>query len=383
VTTNWLTFQYGLAAFVVGLLLIAASNLKAWRRLGRYPEPAAFPRASILVPARDEEANIEACVRSLLAQDYPDFEVVVLNDASTDRTGPILAALDGEPRLRVLNGKPLPPDWLGKHWACHQLAQASTGELLLFTDADTRHHRMALRGAVGALQAERADLLTALPRQIICSWAERLIVPIIPWSLFALVPLALAHRLRRTSLVVAVGQYMLFRREAYARSGGHAAVRQNAVDDIALARRTASHGLRWRLVDGHGRVECRMYHNRRQAVEGLSKNLFAAFDYRWPQFLFVWAWMGLVFVIWPILLGLGLLGITLPGFSLEAATAAVAGSAGLWLIVAKRFSLPAYLTLLYPAAMALTIIIAFRSMALTLTRRATWRGRTLEVHTSK
>lgn len=379
----WLSFQYGLAAFVIGLLLIAVGNLKAWRRMNRYPAPARFPRASILVPARNEEDNIEGCVRSLLAQDYPDFEVLVLNDDSGDRTRSILAALDGEPRLRVLIGKPLPPDWLGKHWACHQLAQAAAGDLLLFTDADTRHHPQTLRDAVAALHVERADLLSALPRQIVGSWAERLIVPIIPWSLFALIPLALAHRLRRTSLVVAVGQYMLFRREAYDRSGGHAAVRQNAVDDIALARRIVSQGLRWRLVDGGGRIECRMYRNLGHVMEGLSKNLFAAFDYGWPQFLFVWTWMGLVFVIWPMLLGLGLLGVMLPGFSLEAAVVAAAGSIGLWLIVTRRFSLPAYLALLYPISMALTVIIAFRSMVLTLTGRATWRGRTLAVHKSK
>jgi len=126
-----------------------------------------------------------------------------------------------------------------------------------------------------------------------------------------------------------------------------------------------------------------MYRNLRQVMEGLSKNLFAAFDYRWPQFLFVWAWMGLVFVIWPMLLGLRLLGIALPGFSLEAASVAVAGSIGLWLIVVRRFGLPAYLALLYPISMALTVIIAFRSMALTLTGRATWRGRTLVAHKSK
>ena len=379
----WLSFQYGLAAFVIGLLLIAVSNLKAWQRMNRYPAPARFPRASILVPARNEEDNIEGCVRSLLAQDYPDFEVLVLNDDSGDRTRSILAALDDEPRLRVLIGKPLPPDWLGKHWACHQLAQAATGDLLLFTDADTRHHPQALRDAVAALHAERADLLSALPRQIVGSWAERLIVPIIPWSLFALIPLAVAHRLRRTSLVVAVGQYMLFRHEAYDRSGGHAAVRQNAVDDIALARRIVSQGLRWRRVDGGGRIDCRMYRNLGHAMEGLSKNLFAAFDYGWPQSLFVWTWMGLVFVIWPMLLGLGQLGVMLPNFSLEAAVVAAVGSIGLWLIVTRRFSLPAYLALLYPISMALTVIIAFRSMALTLTGRATWRGRTLAVHKSK
>jgi chlorobactene glucosyltransferase len=374
----WFNFQVGLAFFTFGLLAIALSNLRAWQRLEQYGPPAGLPRASILLPARDEEDNIEACVRSLLAQDYPDFEVIALDDDSSDGTGRILSELaEASDRLRVLAGKPLPGDWLGKHWACHQLAQAATGELLLFTDADTRHHPLALRDAVAALQAERADLLTALPRQIVGSWAERLIVPIIPWSLFALVPLALAHRLRRTSLVVAVGQYLLIRREAYERSGGHAAVRRSAVDDIALARRIVSHGLCWRLVDGGGRIECRMYRDARQVIEGLSKNLYAAFDYRLPQFVFVWTWLSIVFVAWPILLALGALGITLPGFAPDWAAVAVAASFALWLLVCRRFGFPSVLAMLYPISMALAVVIAFRSMALTLTGRATWRGRAL------
>ncbi len=380
----WFNFQIGLAFFVVGLLAIALSNLKAWRRLGKYPPPARLPRVSILVPARDEEYNVEACMQSLLAQDYPAFEVIALDDESRDRTGRILNELAASSdRLRVLTGKPLPGDWLGKHWACHQLAQAAAGDLLLFTDADTRHHPLALRDAVAALTAERADLLTVLPHQDIATWAERLIVPIIPWSMFALIPLGLAHWLRRPSMTAAVGQFMLFRREAYERVGGHAAVRQSAVDDLALSRRLVASGLRWRLVDGGERVRCRMYHNARQVVDGLSKNLFAAFDYRLPPFAFVWTWLSIVFVAWPILLTLGAIGIALPGFAMEWAAVAVAASLALWLLVCRRFNFPSALALLYPVAMACTAVIAFRSMALTLTGRAKWRGRILVAHRSK
>src|SRR5262245_57598156 len=123
--TFWLSQQAGLSLFLVGLLLITLTNRRFWRCLGQFPQPEQWPRLSVLVPARNEEANIGPCLHSLLAQDYPNFEVLVLNDASTDNTTQVLAALTTEyERLRVLSGKPVPPGWLGKQWACEQLAQA-------------------------------------------------------------------------------------------------------------------------------------------------------------------------------------------------------------------------------------------------------------------
>jgi chlorobactene glucosyltransferase len=128
-TPFWLQHQLGIATFLGILLLIALGNLLALRRLGTYPLPPLFPRVSVLLPARNEEAVIGDCVRSLLAQDYPDFEVLVLDDGSTDGTGDVLAALARtDDRLRVLTGRPLPEGWLGKHWACQQLADAATGD---------------------------------------------------------------------------------------------------------------------------------------------------------------------------------------------------------------------------------------------------------------
>ena len=188
-TPFWLQHQLGIATFLGILLLIALVNLLALRRLGRYPLPPLFPRVSVLLPARNEEAVIGDCVRSLLAQDYPDFEVLVLDDGSTDGTGDVLAALARtDARLRVLTGRPLPEGWLGKHWACQQLADAATGDLLLFTDADTIHHPQALRVGVAALLAERADLMSGFLRQRLHTWGERLTVPAIFWCFFCSCP---------------------------------------------------------------------------------------------------------------------------------------------------------------------------------------------------
>jgi chlorobactene glucosyltransferase len=374
----WAQHQTSIVAFVLVLLLIALSNLRALRRLEDWGLPPRFPRVSVLVPARNEQENVGPCVSSLLAQEYPDFEVLVLDDGSSDATGQIVASLAAEDgRSRVLGGKPLPPDWLGKHWACHQLAQAADGELLLFTDADTRHHHQTLRDAVAALLAEEADLVSALPRQEVGSWAERLAVPVIPWAIFSFVPLGLAYRLQRPALSASVGYFMLFRRQAYEKIGGHAAVRKHAVDDIALGRRIVAHGLRWRLADGGSHIRCRMYRNLREVFEGFSKNLFAAFEYKVLLFVFVWLWVGLVFLEPVTVLTLGLTVVPLPQLHLRLAATGVGVSLLLWGLTHWRFRFPLYLAFLYPLTVLLSVVIAMRSMALTAVGRTTWKGRTL------
>ncbi len=377
-TPFWFRHQLGIAVFLGILLIIALSNLLALRRLGRYPLPPQFPRVSILLPARNEEAVIEDCVRSLLAQDYPDFEVLVLDDGSTDRTGDLLKALAQEDsRLRVLSGRPLPEGWLGKHWACQQLADAATGELLLFTDADTIHHSQALRLGVAALLTERADLMSGFLRQRLLTWGERLTVPTIFWCFFSFLPLVLAHGVRAPGLSLTNGQWMLFRRSAYGAVGGHAAVRQSPIDDIALGRQVKAKGLRWRILDVGDFVSCRMYPGFRAALEGFTKNLFAVFDFRLAEYLFVWVWLTLVTVeplavsvLWP-------LGVGRDVFALWPALLAVGEMLGLWGIAMARLRFPLYLALLYPVQVLLLVFIAFRSMLWTATGRATWKGRTL------
>jgi chlorobactene glucosyltransferase len=370
--------QASLVGFVAVLLLIALSNLHTLRRLGRYPPPSRWPRVSVLVPARNEEGNIGPCLRSLLAQDYSDFQVLVLDDDSSDGTRQVLANLSkADQRLQVLQGRPLPAHWLGKHWACHQLAQAADGEYLLFTDADTLHQPQTLRAAMAAVQAEQSDLLSGLVREETVSWGEKLTVPIMSWAILSFLPLALAYRLRVPMLSAAHGQFMLFRRQAYEQIGGHAAVRRHIADDLALARRAVAQGLRWRVTDASRHVRCRMYHSSSEAFDGFSKNLFAAFDYNVLLYIPIWLWLGVVFLEPPVMLVLGLLGVPLPEPSALLAAAAIGLSVLLWGGNCWRFGLPAYLPLLYPVIMLVTEAVAARSLILTLTGRATWKGRRL------
>lgn len=376
-TDSWLSHQFSLAVFLGVLLLISLSNLWALRRLRKDAIPSATPRVSVLIPTRNERETVAAAVRSLLAQDYPNFEVLVLDDHSDDGTEEQLAALAAQaPRLRVLKGVPLPEGWLGKHWACHQLAQAADGDLLLFTDADTHHRPETLRAAVAELLELRADLLTAFVRQEVVTWGERFIISSAFWCLFTFLPIALAHATRWPWLSLTNGQLMLFRRSAYEAVGGHAAVRTHPVDDIALGQRVKRAGLCWRIVDAGDFVSCRMYSGFWAAVEGFTKNLFAVFDFRLAEYLFVWIWLGLL--TWEPLVALGVhaLGFPLP-FARWPAILTVVEMVALWGIAMARLRFPLYLALLYPVNMTLFGFIAFRSLLFTVAGRATWKGRRL------
>lgn len=373
--------QIGIFVFCGTLALILLGNLLGMRRLGRLAPARQAPFLSVLIPARDEQANIEACVRSLLAQEYASFEVLVLDDASTDGTAEILSRLAAEStRLQVLQGEPLPEGWLGKNWACHQLAQAARGDFLLFLDADTRADPRFLSDVAALACHARLDYFSGVPRQEALTLAEQLTVPMLPWIAHSLTPVPLIRALPLAFLASAVGQCMFFRRAAYERIGGHAAVRSVIVEDFALARRVKRFGLRWDLVDVSPRLTTRMYHSLPQAWDGFSKSLFEAFGNNLPVFAFVWAWMLLVFWQPWVVLVLSLLGRPLAGFSPLLALLTILLQSGLWAVTALRFRSPLLQTLLYPLTIAFFAAAAARSAWRRLrSRPLAWKGRQLPV----
>ncbi|RME63051.1 MAG: glycosyltransferase, partial [Caldilineae bacterium] len=337
---TWQGHQVGVLTYLVLIFVNTWMNWRGLRSLHGYGSPAEYPPVAVLIPARNEEAAIERCVRSLLAQDYPVFRIWVLDDHSTDATRIILDRLAGEDsRLQVLAGAPLPDGWLGKPWACQQLAQAVPADvpLLLFVDADTWHHPHMLANAVAGLEAEGADLLSTLPRQITVGVAEMLSVPIIPWSLWTHFPLALAQRWNWPLFAAAIGQMILVRREAYRAVGGHGAVRREVAEDMALARLASRAGRRWRMSVGAGRVFCRMYRSPGQVWEGFGKNLFAVFGRNLLFYLFVWLWLGVVFLGPWITLAGGVLG----GWpvDLSLAASAIVLAAATWALTIHRLAL--------------------------------------------
>ena len=236
-----------------------------------------LPRVSVIVPARDEERNIRRCVESLLAQDYSNFEVVVVDDASTDATPAILDQLRQTPlgcrRLRVVRVEHLPAGWAGKPHALHTGAQVASGEWLLFTDADTDHTPSALRSAMTRALAESADLFTIGTTQELPDFWSRVLMPIAYMGISFMYPPMLVNS-RRSRVAIANGQYLLIRHATYDRLGGYDTdeLRGTVVDDLALARVVKRSGARLLFVDGRGLVTTHMYQSLREHWNGWGKN---------------------------------------------------------------------------------------------------------------
>lgn len=319
------------------------------------------PRLSFLVPARNEAAVIGGTVRSLLGQGGDEIEVLILDDHSIDGTGEIArAAAEGDPRLRVLAGVDLPPGWLGKNWACHQLGEAARGEILVFTDADVRWGSGALAALLAEMERAHADLLTIWPTQETVTWGERLTVPLMALVVHAYLPILFVHHYAHPLFGAANGQCMVFRRAAYDRIGGHAAVRDNVVEDVSLARRIKVHGLRLRMAEGNHLITCRMYRSWDQARDGFAKSilkgygnaagLIASTFFHWLVFLGPW-----------MLLILGALGVDLPGWPLWPLALAL-GGIGLRALTAIHSQQRVGDALLFPLSVLLMTRIAAQAL---------------------
>lgn len=375
-----LGLQWFLVVLAGYLTLVTLTNLRSLKRLTATDMSAEAPLVSVLVPARNEERNIGRCVDALLAQEYADLEVLVLDDHSTDRTAEIVQGRAVRaPRLRLLRGQELPPGWLGKHWACHQLAQAAAGSLVLFVDADTVLEQGTVRDAVAALDTDKADLLSLLPTRVPGSWMDRMVFPVIDWAFHAWAPFAVAYAVKTPSLSLAFGQFLLFRREAYEQLGGYEAIKDRVVDDIELGRRTTAAGLRWRLYDGSGRVETHMYASVRETLEGFAKNIFAFFGAQIVLFMLVWL-VGMAVAFAPIAVILAAAaGAQVATAALVLAYVTVGLLLATWAVVCLRFRYGLWYAVAYPMTILVTLQVALRSMVLTLQGRTQWKGRSIAV----
>jgi chlorobactene glucosyltransferase len=265
---------------LAGMAVIAISNTIWFTRLraDHQVQTAAHhqPSISILIPARNEATVISQTVQRLLDQSFTQFELLLLDDASTDATAAVAQeAGKGDSRLRIIRGAPLPTGWSGKNWACQQLSEQARGDILIFTDADVIWSPDALKSLVAEIERSQADLLTVWPTQHTQSWAERLVVPMMALAIVCYLPIGLVHHTPWSVFAAANGQCLAFRRRAYSKIGGHAAVRDQIVEDVSLARRIKKAGFRLRMVDGAGLIACRMYQDWPSVRRGFGKNILA------------------------------------------------------------------------------------------------------------
>lgn len=342
--------------------LLAIVNLLVYRT----PGPGTPARLSVLVPARNEEANIGAIAANVLASTGVELELLVLDDGSTDRTREILAGIH-DPRLRVLEGAPLPPGWSGKQHACAELARHARFEFLVFVDADVRLAPDGLARMAGHMQRHpRLGLASGFPRQITRTWSEILLLPLIHVMLLGYLPMPLGMVLRAPGLGAGCGQLFIARADAYARAGGHAAIRASRHDGLKLPRAFRASGVQTGLFDATAIASCRMYDSAAALWEGLTKN--ATEGMATPAGL----------PVWTALLGLGQV-LPLPLLALRPGAvecAALACSYGMRLLLAIRFrqSLPG--VLLHPLSVASLLVVQWASLLRALRGRpSTWRGR--------
>lgn len=268
--------------------------------------PDSTPLISVCVPARNEEVNIERVLSTIRDQSYPNIELLVLDDFSTDATPHIIKRFRQEnpETVTVVPPSEKPGGWLGKPWACQQLADHANGQYLLFVDADTALRPDMVQQALNAFSTHNLDMLTVWPEQELGSFWEKTVVPLIYYALVTFLPAVYVHRSPRwlpafmggqfaTKFAAACGQCIGFTREAYDVTGGHTAVKDEVVEDVALAKRAKENGLTLRMFTGIDSISCRMYRSEKEMFNGLRKNFFAGFERSLPLFLM----MGLVHLI--------------------------------------------------------------------------------------
>lgn len=240
-----------------------------------------LPFVSVLIPARNEENNISRVIQSILSQNYSNLELIVLDDNSTDRTYEIASKYSAEhDNIRIISGKNLPKNWLGKNWACHQLSKEAKGEYLIFTDSDNFHDENAVLFTIYHMFDKDLDLLSAFPNQQTVTFSEKLIVPMIDLIIYSGLILWTTYFIKHAEFAAANGQWIAFRSDVYFELGGHESVKSEIVEDVSLSRFFKRRGKKILTFSGKNIVFGRMYSNFSDIWHGLSKNVFGLANFK-------------------------------------------------------------------------------------------------------
>ncbi|MDQ2867582.1 MAG: glycosyltransferase [Verrucomicrobiota bacterium] len=360
-----------IALSIIALALAAGPAISFWRNLSALDRaPAANGAArnvSILIPARDEALNIHAAVVAALAND--GAEVIVLDDNSSDETARLVEEL-ASPRLKLVAGKPLPPGWCGKNFACAQLAAAATRELLLFVDADVRLAPDAAARMSAEATRRRAKMISGVPRQLTGTFSERLLVPLVHFVLFAFLPLRRMRGSRHPAFATSCGQLVMVDAAAYHAAGGHSAIRNFIHEGLMLPKKFRARGFHTDLFDATDLATCRMYRNDRDVWRGFGKNAHEG--------------LGAPALILPatlVLCGGQVLPFLLLAFAQTPFQSAVSVSALLFALLprflaAGKFDQRVTDIWLHPFAVIALLVIQWRGLARYVRRQpATWKNR--------
>lgn len=353
--------------------LVALMNLLAWpRRLDR--SVVENHQVSVLIPARNEMNNLEACVDSALAQGPTVKEILIYNDGSTDGTQQVIDRLvrANQGTVRQVQTANLPAGWVGKSHACKRLAEHAVAPWLLFIDADTRLQGDAARSLVAEAMHRKASFLSAWPKIEMRSFAELLLMPLLNFVVFTLFPAPISRHRTGASLGLAHGACILTRRETYERLGGHVLVKDQLFEDTALARAWREASENSQVADGRYVATVRMYESFGGIWNGFSKNYYPAFGNQ-GSFTIFQLYMSAAFVFLPLFAVTSVTGGSVAPTFLLVAVGSLAPRA----IVALRFRHPLWSVPLHPLAVMVMVVLGLRSWWLSsFGGGVSWKGRT-------
>lgn len=322
---------------------------------------------SILIPARNEEKNIEKILKDLIIQPYSNIEIIVCNDQSEDNTRNIVEKMMiQDPRIKIIDSSKLSDGWLGKNWACYQLSKEAQGEYYLFLDADVRVYNLLISKSVHHLQKYHLGLLSIFPKQIMITLGEYCTIPLMHYILTTLLPLVLVRVSKFSSLSAANGQFMLFDAKIYHQHQPHLLMKGEKVEDIKIARNFKSRGEKVACLTGVEEITCRMYDNYKEGVSGFSKNMVTFFG---NSYL-------LAFIFW-VLTTMSLVYIPIYGNSVEIIVffSLYLGTKFLFSITSKQnilinllLTIPQHITML---------VILIQSLIHKYTKKQQWKGRSI------
>jgi len=277
--------------------LITGMNYFILKDLKTNSSDASDDKVSIMIPMRNEQKNVNEVMSSVLSSKYKPLEVLVADDHSEDETFPLMLSWTWtHPELTLLKVDVLPKGWTGKNYACASLSDKATGEILIFMDADVRISVDAISASVSFLKKHNLDFLSIFPEQKKPTIVERICLPVMDFFLYAFLPLLLMEKTGLPAFAAANGQWIVVRKEAYLKAGGHTSIRSKIIDDMALVRLVKQNGGRVALANAAGKITCRMYESSKELMSGFGKNVFASFGNNILLFILFQIYFVMIFV---------------------------------------------------------------------------------------
>ena len=354
--------------------VLSLFNIYYFKKATKAPQITNGPKVSVLIPCRNELENIAICIDSLLNQTYSNYEIIVLDDNSTDGTSELLQQYKSNPLVTIVQGRPLAEGWYGKPFAMKQLVEYATGEYIIFTDADTRHESHSLSYAMTNMLHYNADLLSVYTYHEMNTFGEKVIVPSVYIMMALVLPLILINRSKRPQHSFAIGAFLVYKKSSYEQVGGVDDLKDQINEDILLARKMKRNQYKTLFLDAKNAITTRMYRNYKSSFIGITKNIFPAVDkHLWQSIMIVIVVSSIILL--PIFLFL--IGLCTMNFSMIVYTAIpIVVFWAMWAMVLHDRKQSVWLACYYPFLFAsLVAMTVVSTLKIGFGKGVPWKGR--------